>query len=411
MKRIRHILLAATAFVLLAGCVYDDYADVADPADEQLFVTLLLHVGTVVPTRGADTPSAELMHSLRIVLVDADKNSVEYNTLIDQNNSDLFGSGDNGVDELDYSKFRIIRTVPGRKKIFLIANEESTRSVNGVAGQSLTDLLDSKPAGASDFETLVNGIWFTPDFDNRLILSANYDFEIGQSSLGGEVRKEFWLVHAATKFDFRFENHCPNTILIDELNLSQLAGTSGTGDMYLLANLATSERDKTYEGTSYYWIEWLRRVCDETTANPEDPDNTNINERYGWISDYVLPAGVDHTVVDIKDRVGESADAFWEIATGESLSLNNIYCSESKYAAGGADQEYAFSVKLINTEALVGDDDREREFLDNRLDHVKALFRNTHVKITVSVKQDLELELRIGVCPWVEQEIEIPPFD
>lgn len=384
--------------VLLSGCVYDRYPEAGNKADEQL-VMLLLRVGTTAPTR-ADAPAQELMHSLRIVLVNADDDTIEYNTLIDESSdADLFG---NGVNEFDYSKYRLIRTVPGRKKIYIVANESSAKRVNG-ENRSLTTLLDSKEVGETGFGEMVDNIYFTPDFDDNLVLSSYYEFTIEDDPGQRTVQKEFWLVHAATKFEFRFENNRSDAVSIDRLTVSQSAG-----DMYLMANLAQNEKTKQIDGTNYWWVEWLKRVCDDTTANPNLPENPNVNERYGWISNYYLPSA-DHADVDIKARVGGTVD-YWQIAPGGTLTLPEVYCSESKYMPDGETQKYTFSIQLTDT----GEQDEQtatKEFPDNEFVNVKALFRNTHVKVTVSISVEFNLDLKIGVCPWYYEDIDIPTFD
>ena len=408
MTRFRNILLAAIAFAGLSGCIYDHYPEGDEPVvgntDDKAPVTLLLRVGTAAPTR-ATAPDSELMHSLRIVLVDANTDVVEYNVLIDdESNGNIFGSG---IGELDYSRFRVLQTQPGPKKIFFIANEHCTKAVNGNPAVTLTQVLDSRLSGQTGFQQVVESAYFTPDFGSGIVLSSCYEFEIGEGDVDPQTRrveKEFWLVHAATKFEFVFDNHRHNAITVDQLTVS-----SAAADMYLMANLADSEKTKRINGNNFYWIDWLRQVCDDTEANPDLPENPDVNEQYGWISDYYLPSD-DHAEADIKSLVGRSGD-YWRIEPGASLALPAVYLPESKYTPDGGEQKYAFSVTLTDTGAA---EMPQKVFPDNELVNLKALFRNTNVRVTVlvdSVEEETVIDLQIGVCPWNYESVDIPTFD
>lgn len=414
MNRLRHMLTALAALLmagLSVGCVYDHYPE--EEFNGGGSVTLLINVGTAAPTRAtASWSEKELIHSLRIVLLDAE-GKIEYNTYIDGlDNVDEWKSSDGAGDTWFF------RTTPGPKKIYIVANEDCASAVSG--GGTLTSQLESRSVGESGFETFVNSLYFTPDFDKGLVLSSMYEFEIRESELdaGHTVTKEFWLVHVATKFDFRFENYRQNDVTIDDFRLSSVAGTSAAGDMYLMANLAESEKTKTFEGRKYYWIDWLREVCDETNAHPDLPGNENVNEKYGWITDYVLPSG-SHMVLDVKNHLSSQADGWrnWTVSPGGNssgaLQLPQFYCSESKFGADASTgyQNYTFTITVTDT----GDVENKTHTFENvALDNVKALFRNTHVMVTVKLlgkDEEVDLELRIGVCPWYSESIDIPTFD
>lgn len=401
MKLLRHILACALLLGfagLPGGCVYDYYADDEGAADAGELVTLRLRVGTIAPTRAA-AEDKELIHSLRIVLVNASNGEIEYNTLI--------GGLDN-VREWESPDTYYFRTEVGPKKIFIIANEDCTSTVNGAAG-SLTALLNGKLPGDSGFEEMVNGIYFTPDFEKGLILTSSYDFAVSMNEADAEnrVTKEFWLVHAATKFEFRFENYREEELSITSFSLSSIAGNgNGAGDMFLMPNLAGTERTQRFEGREYYWIDWLKAVCDATTANPDLPDNKNINELYGWITDYSLPSA-EHSRVDVMNLLAGEVDQ-WRVTPSAPLVLPVFYASESRFGADSATgfQRYAFDITLEDDNGV------SKSFADVELANLKALFRNTHVRVTVSLRTEGRLMLKIGICPWWEEDaVDIPTFD
>lgn len=411
----------------VVGCgsiIYDDYPDEKDSSEN--FVWLALNVAPIVSTRASE--DIEKMYSLRIVLLSDDEGSkgkVEYNARID------FASGQTAYKE-GVPNYHFIRTEPGKKKIFLVANEESITRVKMVGvgpefnDQSLTTVLGSRTANSEtdpgDFEDLVNAISFAPGtYEGMNIpLSSSYSFDIPE---GETLHKQtFYLVHAATKFEFKFINERESAVRIDALSISSLAE-----DMYLMANFGETQATQkkvswTQNGTarSAYWIDWLREVSDATTSNPADPDNERVNGIYGWISDYELPP----TEHNIRNLIAGDNPVFKQtydipVASAEtpSVTLPTVYFPESKNisAAAANRQDYSFSVTLTDTGS-----NTFREFKDIRLNYIESqenlvtLFRNTHVKVTCTVgyeAQEMTLNLLIGICPWNYEEINIPTFD
>ena len=443
------LLLVTGLLVSAAGCdsfIYDNYPVGSDPDD---LVTLVLDIGLVAPTRAAADNAREAMHDLRIVLLDA-KGAVEYNEHI------IFD-----VQQTEYKEgtpgYQFIRTKPGRKKIFLVANEtgivlpdDFTYNGENLSGKSLTYVLDSRPAVSpdtaeppTDFEELVKSIYFAPGDDYsgmNIPLSSSYEFEIPDEKAGERVVKEFYLVHAATKFEFEFINNRLSPVRIDALSISSIADK-----MYLMANFGDTpaeQKEVTWgEGgvqQTAPWIDWLKKVSDATTAHPKDnpnnpaDDNEAINAGFGWITDYALPPGATHT----DDRgiiIPQGSAETYEIPVTASAAnpykgVPVTYFPESKYIPTGSDQQqYSFSIKLTDTDPdhMIPDEiSKTKEFRqlltnivvnDKTYDNLEALFRNTHVKITCTLgydeQEDIDLTLRVGICPWYKETIDIPAFD
>lgn len=427
------------AAALLTSCVYDDYAEEELPdGGDRRTVWLSLHTGIVgAPTRAGEdgTPDIERMHSLRVVLLDAD-GKVEYNDYIsEKSRPDLLGN--NGLTgEFNYGeKYRFIRTTTGKKHIYFIANEESVINVNG-GNTSLTALLDGIKVGDSSqaAEGKLNTTYFTPDnYENwNIPLSSYYEFEVGEEDLGRRIEKDFWLVRAATKFEFRFENYRGSAVQIEELKISSIAN-----DMYLMAHVGEKDQTKTLpDKTEKYWIDWLKVVSDDTTRYPDltgDPstDNEDINAKYGWITDYSLPnesnttnAHQVKTIVDKTQNIGGD----WTIPAatpnntannltpGKLEGLPAVYFPESKnlYTKTNANDSWSYTQQYTFT-VRVGDVGGTTSYSETvPLDNLGALFRNTHVIVTMVFdhkQEGIQLNLRIGICPWNEAEISIPPFD
>lgn len=426
MKLFRDIfLLLVTAVALLwgvVGCgsiIYDDYP--VESGFETDLVTLVLNVGMVAESRaGADNPR-ESMHDLRIVLLDA-SGKVEYNEYIPLTGVERYGE-------------KIIRTVPGEKKIFLIANEKSLSSVKMTGSDqesSLSEIMESDAAkvGAANFEALAEAIYFTPgDYGEMNIpLSSSYEFEIPVGAK--RIERTFYLVHAATKFEFKFINERESAVRIDALSISSLAE-----DMYLMANFGreTPATQKKVSWTqngitrSEYWIDWLKAVSDATTSNPADPDNERVNGTYGWISDYELPPtehNIRHLIADEDENpVFKQTYDIPVASETPSVTLPTVYFPESKNipAAAANRQDYKFSVTLTDTGLAENSPSRTKQFTEtlsfadaDSQKNLVTLFRNTHVKVTCTVgyeARNMTLNLLIGICPWNYEEIDIPTFD
>ena len=436
MKRVKNIVLLVSTIwlsALVGGCnVYDHYSVADDPEDQDL-VTLVLNIGLVAPTRAADNEAErERMHDLRIVLLDMneDKGTVEYNNYID------FGAA--GKDTYNEEGYEFIRTKPGKKKIFLIANEKSVGafhySENGsiVDSPSLTTVLNAWPAGSDKggFETMVKSIYFNSDYSGNIPLTSSYAFDIYDTDLGKRVNKEFCLVHAATKFEFEFENRRTGDIQIDALSLLNLSQ-----GMYLMANFGTKpaeEKEVTWEegGSTQtaYWIDWLKAVSKETTERyPTDPDNEYSNKKFGWIKDYEVPTGigghVKRTLIEDGQYKLPSLNSYTPatIAPGEKQTLPVVYFPESRNLVAGnaVEQDYRFSITLKdpafpdNKKSFevklthIGDEDT---YSDNQ-DNLVTLFRNTHVKIKCTVTtKGIDVNLHLHVIPWYPEDPEIWEF-
>lgn len=413
MKFLNYISLVVVTIcsaLFFGACSIFEYGEEPNPLDDPNNAILVLRLGTTAPSRAETTK--ERMYSLRVVLLGEDGNgnfTVEYNDFVDSNKSpELFEWGNgvgNSKDELlDYSVYRLIPTKPGKKKIFLVANEESAQSVNSSfgTGTTLSAVLGSANIGAAGFEELVNSVYFTPDYSDaelKIIYSSVYDFEIADDALKSDTRKidkTFWLVPAATKFDFTFDNRREEEATIGEITISSIAE-----DMYLMAHVGAGEmyKQSAKDSASKYWVDWLRDVSDDTTEKPDNPDNKDVNAKYLWLTDYELPASV-------KEHFMKSALTDISVSGGSKRTdLEPLYLPESKFNPGDDGfQTYALTIKVNGV---------DNDFVEN-LPLLKTLFRNTHVKVDVRLnnKEDnVEVTLDIVVCPWDSADIELPPFD
>ena len=396
-----YVLIATTLAGLFQSCINDNYP-IEDPATDDNSVYLVLHIGLATPTRASNL-SNELMHTLRIVLLD-ENGEIEYNKRVE----DL----GNGVSEYGY---HIISTKTGKKKIYLIANEGCVDRVNGVNGgtQSLTDWLNKlTKENANDLDN----VYFTPSLhgaEQNIPISAYYEFEITEEELKAsnsrQAKRDFDLVYAATKFEIRFENYLNTSVTINNLSISSVAD-----DMYLFAHFDKGNNETTLLKTmpeaqgGGSWIEWLKEVSEETTAKPNLPDNEDINNAYDWLTDYVLPTNTHNELAIITQSTGNN-NTIGQINgnTPGTLSFTNLYTTESKYIPqGGTEQKYTLDVTLTSNGN--NGNTQTKKFESQEIPNLRTLFRNTHAIITMSIRQNLQnLQIAYTVCPWDEKSTDI----
>lgn len=343
-------------------------------------VMLVLNTGLIgSPHAGeAGWPEHEKMKTLRIVVLHP-QGTVEYNQCVD------FGQNL----QTEYRR-QLIRVKQNEKKtIYLIANETS-----------ITDLkeeLDAFHEGSGGFKEKLDEIIFAPDGDSPLPMSAAYELEVKEES----QECQFYLVRAATKFTFRFRNFRDGAVRVNSISVSDIAGT-----MYLMAhkqNRTMSFWEADGSEGELFWIDWLKRVSDESQANPDDKD---LADRRGWITDYDIPPTTSGDVTQHAPqnfRVPASTTDQGVPEPGTAV-FPVFYLPESKHLRqpdGGAYGEQAYAMTLDLT-----DDRNEHKTFSFPFDNLKALFRNTNVVVDVTIYQK---KIVVQLVPYAEVELE-PDF-
>ena len=390
----RRICLLSSLLLTLftqVSCVMDEAPSCPDLDEgQQNRAYLVLNIGTIGAATRAASSDIETIEHLRIILVDADNGTVEYNRVPPPRPA---SAG-------DFSHLEFIQTTPGKKHIYLFANEESVENVEVLtdSGGSLTGFLDEVEAGDKNFEGQIAQAYFTPNGEKPIFYSSYYEFDISNEDLtpnNRRVEKDFYLVRAATKFEFRFENHRLHPVSIDALSLSSIADK-----MYLLAHFNENEQGTSTLTTNkegQNWIDWLNEVCTKTTANPDLPDNKDVNEQYDWIDYYTMPNKPNHQPQDMKGLIGDAST--WTIPVyeqGGTYSLPTVYFPESKYIPGnnGA-QQYQFTITLSDQ-----DNPQSKKTETLTLDNLVTLMRNTHVIVTLYLYGNSEITLNVMLRPW-----------
>lgn len=364
--------------LLMQSCVYDDIADedVNGPADGEKAV-LLLRVEAVGQSRAGD--DIELMHSLRIIILD-DKGKVERVRTAD------ISSGVNSY------KFPLaIPVTPGAKRIFLIANEESVNYETAEGAEPLTAYFNSINEGQGGISDALSEMVFTPDYTKSLPMSSSYDVELTP----GNNEETFYVVRVATKFDVTIKNNRSDAVTLNAFSVNSVADKSFLYPKFTREGIITVKDGKKGfvfdNDTPLHWVDWLYLVCEESQTKPNPP---TADER-GWIMEYSIPTGAIHTP-EQWSATGQ------EIAPNGTLTLPTHYCPESRLLPTPAIEPFHADAKGIEQQykvALTLTSGGQQKMFEAALPNLRALFRNTHVKITITLNE-LDIVWRIYVNPW-----------
>ena len=379
MKEIlRHIVwmtILVSWALLSASCRGGEvsYTDEVQPDDDTAI--LVLRTGLLDQTRASDRVNdavdnpVEYMYTLRIVILH-ENGTVEHNMYID------FGE----IPQTEcYRIFKVTRNET--KKIYLIANEEN-------ASTDLHEQLETLTTGNTTFASIVDNFVFIPDYKNPIPMSSVYDVPVKEENL---VEREFYLVRAATKFAFRFTNKRKSKVSIDAIHISDIAGAT-----YLIPH-KREPLFMSFDDESLYWINWLKKVADESQQSPDDVE---LADRRGWIQAYDIPSETSHQEVTVNGPL--EVPSMTGDQPGKAV-FPVFYLPESKKLKAGSatygEQEYTLKLDM-------SENGKELSFTKT-FPNLKALFRNTHVLVDITFTE--KDEVKVQVVPYAEVILE-PEF-
>lgn len=379
MKEIlRHIVwmtILVSWALLSASCRGGEvsYTDEVQPDDDTAI--LVLRTGLLDQTRASDRVNdavdnpVEYMYTLRIVILH-ENGTVEHNMYID------FGE----IPQTEcYRIFKVTRNET--KKIYLIANEEN-------ASTDLHEQLETLTTGNTTFASIVDNFVFIPDYKNPIPMSSVYDVPVKAENL---VEREFYLVRAATKFAFRFTNKRKSKVNIDAIHISDIAGAT-----YLIPH-KREPLFMSFDDESLYWINWLKKVADESQQSPDDVE---LADRRGWIQAYDIPSETSHQEVTVNGPL--EVPSMTGDQPGKAV-FPVFYLPESKKLKAGSatygEQEYTLKLDM-------SENGKELSFTKT-FPNLKALFRNTHVLVDITFTE--KDEVKVQVVPYAEVILE-PEF-
>ena len=379
MKEIlRHIVwmtILVSWALLSASCRGGEvsYTDEIQPDDDTAI--LVLRTGLLDQTRVSDRVNdavdnpVEYMYTLRIVILH-ENGTVEHNMYID------FGE----IPQTEcYRIFKVTRNET--KKIYLIANEEN-------ASTDLYEQLETLTTGNTTFASIVDNFVFIPDYKNPIPMSSVYDVPVKAENL---VEREFYLVRAATKFAFRFTNKRKSKVSIDAIHISDIAGAT-----YLIPH-KREPLFMSFDDESLYWINWLKKVADESQQSPDDVE---LADKRGWIQAYDIPSETSHQEVTVNGPL--EVPSMTGDQPGKAV-FPVFYLPESKKLKAGSatygEQEYTLKLDM-------SENGKELSFTKT-FPNLKALFRNTHVLVDITFTE--KDEVKVQVVPYAEVILE-PEF-
>lgn len=394
-----------------ASCVFDKYEE--DVAMDNSIDTrqLIIRMKTVGAAHASETSGpVESVKSLRVIII-SENGKLEVNQKI----TDAVA----GKDAYNFGYTYITQISSGIKKVYLIANEESVGRVSitdpsgipsNINTNSLTSYLDYFTHDAEELgeimEKVLNRLYFKPDYGKAvegdkiyLPYSSCYTLDVADNS---RVEPVMYLVPVATKLDITFVNYREDTAIVDDVLIGALHNYN-----YLNAQLADIEKYRTFENnTNIWWIDWLR-ACAEATQ--EAGGDIAINKKWGWIYQYMMPAPSEQLVYQ---SLHTSSD-LWRIpglvdkANPSRLSVGPFYLPESKNIVDRIyPDESDPEEEDPNTQTYFLDFKVHNEGVDEvtllegyMLGDVKALFRATHVIVTVGMYEN-EVQIYAEIAPW-----------
>ena len=341
---------------------------------------LYLNIATMEQTRASVTelPDNEKMRSVRVIVLHTD-GTVEHNRYY-------------SLEGPQVQKYILLKVKPDeKKKILLFANEESVSTVEGVnvAGenQTLTAFFNSYTKNMPGFEAAANNLYFAPDYSSGkpIPMSSLYEIDFPEK---GNFDGTFYVVRVAAKFTINFMNWRGEEVTVKDFTIESHADKN-----FLMAHVNDSEQNRQlFKGKS--WIDWLKEVSDASTEN----DDYATTEAVGWLKDYELPAQADRARTYTHGTVIVGVPTV-DITTpdnskpGLARDVPVFYLPESMNLKAGTtdgEQEYTMTINING---------RSEPFVC-KLPNLKALFRNTHVVVNITLYNSMEIE--VDVIPYSE---------
>ena len=442
----RNIICGFAALLISLGfssCVSEDGLKTgADSDASKVFVTLDMRSLSTALSQNQGVE--ERVKSLRIIVLN--------DRTID--NISYIGDGSEGFQEGLASTFeylQVFKIPEGYKRIFVIANQESIgelsyqitaeerAEIETEIGQTLPTNLDAllglfeEGDNSEILGKLLNTIYFAPDYTIEgkteggtggsdgsvepsvkgtvyLPYTAQYNLMITNVK---EWSQTIYLVPVATKFIFNFTNNREAPVKVNRISVENTNNQN-----FLMGQVGESDYYKYFETTSYYWIDWLAKVAEESQKDISYGTNVNINEKYGWIGDYSLPTSsvlsekffVSTTIGNNfaipggtkETQTGEDGEEV-EVINGGTYIAGPYYATESMNLVDPEEgstspdpyQAYYLTIEFEDT----AEGEEAPEFSHVAIDNLQALFRNTYVIISFKLnKGDIEVYAQIN--PW-----------
>lgn len=378
------VCLAAFALPFMVACSSQEESLPEEISEAILYLNIepvgLTRAGTVT------LPDNEKMHSVRVIVLH-ENGTVEHNKFY-------------SLDGAQVQRAILLKVTPDeKKKIYLFANEESVSAVEGVAdvNSTLSAFFHTYVEGMSGFEDAVNGLYFAPDYSagKPIPMSSMYEIDFPEK---GNFDGVFYVVRVATKFTVNFKNWRGEEVTVENFSIESHADKN-----FLMAHVNSYPDTQNPETNQKYptWIDWLKAVSDASNVDSDAATN-----RFGWLTDYRLPEQTTAKVYTHEGlKIGKPTVDIENPDNSEPGVANVVpvfYLPESKNlkqegATIVGEQEYTLSINIVG---------RAETFVC-KLDKLKALFRNTHLVVNITMYNSNEIV--VDVIPYSEVILE-PEF-
>ena len=177
----------------------------------------------------------------------------------------------------------------------------------------------------------------------------------------------------------------------------------------------TESDEPLYERTDLNpaWMQWLKVESSKVHEQPLEDEEDDCQ----WLQSYMLPGAPDYRNVAWSTDFDEVQSPWAAATNGAVTSTAPVYFPETIYnvtpetvtTANGSEIVKKQHYKLKCTfEMRENDNDNVITFETDEVDlpHLASLFRNTHVKIRVTVNDSAQVNLQLIVMPWTMAPIE-----
>lgn len=363
--RFRHMaILHVMAAVVLAAVACSRAS--REPEDHGEEGTVTLNMRITMRAGGSGDNTAELMHTLRIIILDG-AGFAEHNA---------YWNFDNAIEDYTTSSFKV--KANDTKTILMVANEESAvLTLPDGSKVSAHDWLTGIDAAAGEYVDMetARGITMTladnfaadgsmSNGSHYIPMSAVHTYTVGNNR---NYSGTFYIHRAAAKYTFRFTvNDDKNDHTVNSVSISSVASTE-----YFFPNATFSV------GTD---IPQARLLSYVTPA-----DLTSSNRTFA-VTDGKIPAG-----------------------TKDYVEFGPYYVPEGRVSPAGG---YGISFKVDGTQfpwLPLEPHEIDGATVTNPKD-MTDLPRNTHIIVNVTLNP-MDFSVSYTICKWEEHEVVIPGFN
>lgn len=331
--------------------------------------TATLTIHTAVPgagTRADDNiPEREKIDRLRIIVVDKDSKSVDYNRL-------------HSFPNRDGSTYTIGLDKGGKKLLYLLANTEDLGLVIPSKGDTWNDEVDdyvitSLPEGRLPFTSKYEVEVAEEEEDTAGDETTDGDTPAdGDGTTEGdtpaddapEIPEDYtcYIAIAAVKFSFTFTNGTENDIVVSDFKISSIANRS-----YLFPH-------------NEEWDKWVENVTGDGEkkyfTNYEIPSDAEHNE-------FTVPIPSSENDGESEAGTGTSTSSFTVLAEegNNTYTIPDFYCHESKYLPYPDVTEQHYTIHFS-----IDGKSYDAEIKDNT-GALKSLIRSTHVIVNIEINK------------------------